>query len=308
MKLINLLFPFFLALTGCNIDGELAECPYNVKLEYWYTADAYDNLLSSYVYTLHEYLFDGAGILRQTAFRAVKSGIYTEMSLPPGDYTLVTWGNVDTISRVTPLQIGITKLSEIQLCTDKAENTEPLYYSCHAFSVGETGVLRRRVDLLHCHLKLSVTVRWEVAPPPDSGNYRMTLAGIYPAYRFVPEYSLNSLAGEEVCIPYRPESVAGITHQTTGKMNISREVEGTFYTYRLHGTDHPVFRLWSGSEPLIHEIDLYRYFRTMQINLDRNYRQEFNLLMVIDADGNIMVSSLSSGDWIEGGTIGTGDK
>ena len=308
MRLINLFFPVFLALSGCNIDGELAECPYNVRLEYWYTADGFDNLLPNYVYTLHEYLFDSEGILCQTAFRAVKSGIFTEMMLPPGDYTLVTWGNIDTASLAAPLQTGQTTLSEIQLYTDKATDTEPLYYSSHAFSVGEMGITRKRVDLLHCHLKLGVTVRWETTPPSDKGDFRMTLSGICPVYGFVPEYHLNSLAGKEVGVPHRPEPAAYTTHRTKGKMNISREVEGTFYTYRLHDTDHPVFRLWSGSDPVIREIDLYRYFRTMQIDLDRNYRQEFNLLMVVDADGNVTVSALSAGDWIDGGTIGTGDN
>lgn len=307
MRLLNLFFPVLLTLAGCNIDGELAECPYNVRLEYWYTSDGYDNLLSSYVYTLHEYLFDSEGVLRETAFRAVKSGIYTEMSLPPGNYTLVTWGNIDTLSLAAPLQTGRTRLSEIQLYTDKQENTEPLYYSSHIFSVGETGIVRERVDLLHCHLKLSVTVRWEATPPSDTGDFCMTLSGVCPAYRFVPEYTLNSLAGKELCIPYRPETPLYVTHRTKSKMNISREVEGTFYTYRLHDTDHPVFRLWSGSDPVMREIDLYRYFRTMQIDLDRNFRQEFNLLMVMDADGNVAVSALSAGDWAEGGTIGTGE-
>jgi hypothetical protein len=308
LRLLNLFFPILLALTGCNIDGELAECPYNVRLEYWYTSDGYDNLLPSYVYTLHEYLFDSEGILRERALRAVKSGIYTKMSLQPGDYTLVTWGNRDTVSLAAPLQIGKTKLSEIQLYTEKEGNTEPLYYSCHAFTVGKVGVTRERVDLLHCHLKLGVTVRWEATPPPNTGDFRMTLSGICPAYLFTPEYTLNSLAGKVINIPHRPQPPAYTTRQTESKMNISREVEGTFYTYRLHNQDHPVFCLWSGNTALMREIDLYRYFRTMQIDLDRNYRQEFNLLMVVDADGNVKVSSLLTGDWAEGGTIGTGDS
>ena len=42
----------------------------------------------------------------------------------------------------------------------------------------------------------------------------------------------------------------------------------------------------------------------MQIDLDRNLRQEFSLVVEVDADGGIIVMSAKVSDWNDGGTIG----
>ena len=113
MRLLNLFFPVLLTLAGCNIDGELAECPYNVKLEYWYTGNGRKNLLTTCVFNLREYLFDSDGILRQVVMRGVREGASAGYLLQPGDYTLVSWANIDSLSEVAPAEIGKTTLEEI---------------------------------------------------------------------------------------------------------------------------------------------------------------------------------------------------
>lgn len=304
MRLINLLFPFFLAFTGCDIDGELAECPYNVKLDYWYTGSGQKNILTTYVFTIKEYLFDGEGILRQVTSRRVQDDASAKYQLQPGDYTLVSWGNIDLQSEVTPVEIGKTTLDEIRLYSESRSNTEKFFYGFRSFSIDHSGVTRGRIDLLHGHLRLHVTVRWDAVVPPDTKNFRMTLAGHYPAYCFRPECSVNNPAGQEIRIPARPEGSLAIKRSIDVKMDISHQVNGEFIGFRLHNEDHPVFCLLAGDTPLIREIDLYRFFRTMQIELSRNIRQEFDLLMVVDKDGNVNVSMAYIGDWIDGGILG----
>lgn len=305
MKFINLLSLFFLVLTGCNIDGELAECPYNVKLEYWYTTNSMQNELPFYIYTFREYLFDEHGLLCDIINRSAKMSTTSTFSLPPGKYTLLTWANIDSLSQANKIEIGKTYLSEMCLLTDTKADTEPLFYGYHPFTVESIGITRSRIDLLHCHLKLGVTVKWKEIPPVNSRNFRMTLSGLSPIYSFQPEYMEKNQAGKNVHIPGRPDKVTKVRHETIAKMDISHEINGCFVTYRLHNDDHPIFCLWAADKAIMREIDLYKYFHTMHIDLDYNLCQEFNLLMEIDKDGNVNVSAAISGDWIDGGTIGT---
>lgn len=65
-----------------------------------------------------------------------------------------------------------------------------------------------------------------------------------------------------------------------------------------------MLQLYGGGESLLREIDLEKYFRTMQIDLDRNLRQEFSLVVEVDADGGIIVMSAKVSDWNDGGMIG----
>lgn len=135
----------------------------------------------------------------------------------------------------------------------------------------------------------------------------MTLAGHYPVYRFLPEHTLVSPAGQEIHLPSRPEECQPSRRSIDVEMDISRQVNGEFIGFRLHNEDHPVFCLFAGDKALIREIDLYRFFHTMQIELSDNIRQEFDLQLVVDKKGNVNVSLAYVGDWIDGGVLGEGN-
>lgn len=307
MRLLNLFLPVLLTLAGCNIDGELAECPYNVKLEYWYTGNGRKNLLTTCVFNLREYLFDSDGILRRVVMRPVREGASAVYQLQPGDYTLVSWANIDSLSEVAPAEIGKTTLEEVQLYSETMSNTGRFFYGYRSFSVAPFGVTRGRIDLLHAYLRLHVTVRWDAGVPVSTSNLRMTLAEHYPVYRFLPEHTLVSPAGQEIHLPSRPEECQPSRRSIDVEMDISRQVNGEFIGFRLHNEDHPVFCLFAGDKALIREIDLYRFFHTMQIELSDNIRQEFDLQLVVDKKGNVNVSLAYVGDWIDGGVLGEGN-
>ena len=102
-------------LSACDIDAPLPDCDYNARLEYWYVFTGTDNEIPDYVDTMNEYLFDADGILRQVRSLEGDSLLAHELTVSPGTYTLVSWGNLDGRSRIAPAIIGQTRLSEIRL-------------------------------------------------------------------------------------------------------------------------------------------------------------------------------------------------
>ena len=331
-KMINLLL-LCLSLGACNIDGDLTECPYNARLEYWYTGTGQANVLPDYVYRMHEFVFDSVGVLCHKREISGRKGIGAEVNLPPGRYTLVAWGNIDTCSRMSHTEIGRTHIEELRLWADRPyrEETrggtsaplqapaEKLYYGHAGFWIAERGVSRGRVDMVHAHLKLDVTVKWKGRAPTDTGDFYMTLGGIYPEYQFLPKFEVKgspystysadnggamTRSGIWYYIPGRPKDCSPVTYKVAARVSVAQTAGAQFVTYRLTSADHPVLQLFGGGEPLIREIDLEKYFRTMQIDLDKNLRQEFSLVVEVDANGGIIVSSAKVSDWVDGGTIG----
>lgn len=325
--LYMLLLPV-LALASCNIDGDLAECPYNARLEYWYTGSGTANVLPDYVYTMNEFLFDSVGVLRLVREVAVKKGVAAELKLPPGRYTLVSWANRDSASHVNRAEVGQTTKEEMLLYLDnpyKASksgtpyhaNAERLYYGFATFRVGKWGVTRQRVDMMHSHCQLNITVKWKYNPPRDTKNFAFYLCGVPSEYRFLPGYEVRGSAsvpyeeleypatrsGSSGYIPLKSERQSEIDHRVDVAMDITRTLSGEFVSYRLTNDTHPVLKVCAGSDLLMKEIDLYRYFRQMDIDLDQNLRQEFNLIVEVDGD-KVFVSSARVSDWIDGGVIG----
>lgn len=321
-----------LFVPSCNIDGDLEECPYNARLEYWYTGTGQANVLPDYIFRMKEFVFDSLQVLRQVNELGVKKNLAAELNLPPGRYTLVSWGNLDSCSSLNQSEIGRTKLSDVLLYANhpvssdtrvnvplRQQNGERLYYGYTSFTIKDRGVTRQRIDMVHAHLKLDITVKWKGNAPTDTGDLYMSLSGIPSIYTFMPAfeikgspYSTYSTAADGTTtrsgvwyyIPRRPEDCSLVSHEVGVRMDITRSVSGTFITYRIKNDDHPVLRLYGGGRLLIREIDLYKYFRTMQIDLDENLRQEFSLVVEVDENGGILVSSVTVSDWIDGGSIG----
>ncbi|MCD7848381.1 MAG: FimB/Mfa2 family fimbrial subunit [Parabacteroides sp.] len=103
--MINLLL-LCLSLVSCDIDGDLAECPYSARLEYWYTGTGQANVLPDYIFRMHEFVFGSVGVLCHKRELSGRKGIAAEVNLPPGRYTLVARGNIDTCSRTVDPVIG----------------------------------------------------------------------------------------------------------------------------------------------------------------------------------------------------------
>ncbi|MDR1881939.1 MAG: FimB/Mfa2 family fimbrial subunit, partial [Prevotella sp.] len=160
-------------LISCGIDsGEL--CP-GVRLEYRYNREntTGENLLSQYVRTIDEYVFDSDSILVSVGSLPGTSWFgpfVSELDLPPGRYIAVAWGNRDgrSFTEQTPVP-GVTTLRDLELLfdspyedgSDLRNDSERLYYGYRTFSVTARDVSRIPVDMTHAHCELHVTVIWE---------------------------------------------------------------------------------------------------------------------------------------------------
>ena len=314
---------FVVILSSCDIDAPLPDCDYNARLEYWYVFTGTDNEIPDYVDTMNEYLFDADGILRQVRLLEGDSLLAHELTVSPGTYTLVSWGNLDGRSRIAPAVIGQTRLPEIRLEHNDSdfsplergqgvcqyqENNEPLYYATDILEVPRSGIIRKRVNTTHAHALLRVTAKWLRDIPANTKDFAFTLRGIPAAAGFdVAERvntSVDNRTGEQwtYAIPRMDETTL-CDHRADASMRPNRTVTGDLITYRYTDNTRLLFRIWAGDRPLIREVNLTEFFRAMSIPFTRNIRQEFSIVITIDGD-NISVSFAGVSDWEDGGTIG----
>lgn len=310
-------------LSSCDIDAPLPDCDYNARLEYWYVFTGTRNEIPDYVDTMNEYLFDANGILRQVRLLEGDSLLAHELTVSPGTYTLVSWGNLDGRSRIAPAIIGQTRLPEIRLEHNDSdfsplergqggcqyqENNEPLYYATDILEVPRSGIIRKRVNTTHAHALLRVTAKWLRDIPANTKDFAFTLRGIPAAAGFdVAERvntSVDNRTGEQwtYAIPRMDETTL-CDHRADASMRPNRTVTGDLITYRYTDNTRLLFRIWAGDRPLIREVNLTEFFRAMSIPFTRNIRQEFSIVITIDGD-NISVSFAGVSDWEDGGTIG----
>ena len=324
---IAILLLVAIATNSCDIDAELPDCDYNARLEYWYVFTGTANELPDYVDTMDEYLFDASGILRQVKQLAGDSLLAHELVVPPGTYTLVSWGNLDGRSRIVPAIIGETTLNEIRLehndiasestlsplergqgVCQSHPNTEPLYYATDILEVPRSGIVRKRVNTTHAHALLHITAKWLRDVPPNTDDFVFTLSGLPSAYAFDVATRVNTsitgLVGEEWIYPIpRMDETTLCTQYTKASMRPNRTVTGDLMTYRYTDNTQLLFRIRAGDRPLIREVNLTEFFRAMSVPFTRNIRQEFSIIITIDGD-NISVSFAGVSDWEDGGTIG----
>lgn len=302
----------WLFVGACDIDDELPECNYNARIDFFYTLNTPANVLPLYIHRMTDYVFDADSTLIDIYTRERQSELtYRGLQLPPGQYSLVSWGNARNATTVVPSRIGSTRLDEMLLYLDNPlangfqGNGDKLYYGYCQVEVKPQGISHTRVDMTHAHCRLGITVKWKRGAPPDTQNFHMELRNIAGTYRFTAKQQLpTGYAPGFYAIPQ--EGTARLNHWVDTQMGITRSVKGEFVTLRLTSDDHPIFCLYAADKPLIKEIDLHKYFTTMQTNLDRNLQQEFDLMMEVQPDGTVVVSPARISDWQEGESIGGG--
>lgn len=314
----------WLLLPACNLEGELEICPYNVRLDYFYSRYGTErNELTAYLNYHCQYLFDAEGLLLDTIPLRGKAMLQGEFDLPPGHYTVVCWANRDASNRLDEPVIGATRLHDLTLAIDHAyatgdehpapprgydwqDDSAPLYYAYADFEVAAGKIIRRRVDFVSAHCRLTIKVRWKDRAPANSGNFVMTLRDVPSRVNPEPQFTLDALP--ETMVYHIPTvyTSSTVNHAAPATMDITREVNGRLLCNRLRDSSHPLLGLHDGQQTLLDNIDLQRYFRAMGTRLDTNLAQDFSLLIEIDKDGNATIRPLGNNDWIDGGTIGSG--
>lgn len=301
--LIGLLF-----IPACSFTDEPGICPYNVRLDYWYSGSGSQNELHIYVDNLRQYLFDNRGNLLATEQLKGDSVLTWNGELPPGNYTVVAWGNIGTGENASEITGETTTLKDMKLSAVRENvppgyrsNTERLYFGTTDFTVEEGTVCRKKVYVSHAHAALNITVRWTYNPPPEGGIYKMRMRGINAEYGFVKEREIDASAGGIYTIPWM--GTTQTWHEARAAMNYEGEVNGELVTYRFASSTHEMWSLWRDDEQMIKELDLKKFFDSLPTPLDENVEQDFDLIITVGKD-KINVALASSTDWVEGGAIG----
>jgi len=317
-------------LPCCEIDSDMPICNYDIQLDYWLSDDGQQNTLHQYVQHIDQYIFDEQGILFHIDRIETTSGkgFVSELELPAGRYSVISWGNVSGVSKVLNVVVGGTHIDEVRLKLndplddpDTHSHSERLYYGYRTFSVREQGASRARVYMSHAHFMLEVIVKWKKDAPGDTKDFRMTLRGMQDTYTWTPNFKVYENTIDDFSELYEEYAVTdydkryylkspvmkneNIAHKQEVEMDIVGNVNGRLLGFRITNNSHPLLRLYAGDKPLMKEIDLYRYFESMSIELDRNLKQEFAIIVEIDGDV-VTVRPVVISDWENGGEIGGG--
>lgn len=317
MKNITIIWLLLLTclLYGCDLDGPQRECDYNARLLFHYSNGGGTNRITDYVATITDYLFDEQGRLLDVSTRTGAGVLQRTLSLPPGKYTMVSWGNLADKNLVHPGVDPGTALQDMHLVKNNPhasatrcatarlpwqQNTERLHFGRTEFTVRPVGAAQQTVFMGHAYLDLFVTVAGVAGEEGEAFSLR--LDGTHPVYRMEHYRQINA-QGYPMYIP-RPDDTQENTHLLPGvRMNSGGAMEGEFVSYRLTGSSRPVFSVWQGDRQVVRDVDLKHFFDTMLIDMDTNECQEFHIRVTVDGD-NVYVQFVSLGDWIDGGSIG----
>ena len=307
---------------GCQMIDENDFCCYNVQLNYRYYHSG-KNELTSRITSMRHFLFNADSILQDVYDVSGDAVKKLELIIPSGDYTIISFANIHTASRLQEFVTGQSRMDELQLYIDNLNedgyqnNSEKLFFAYRNFSVAKSGIKYYIVDCTHAHNILTVNVKWKDASPPVSSRYTMELTKVPGNYQFPVQrwITIGSFKSEDNKIPESNENTVvhaipeplskTVTHHTEGKFKPNGNLEGTFITYRYTNQRIPTFCLFGDNEALMKEIDLSIFFQQMGWELSNNIEQEFDLTMTIDGD-KVWVSGTNIVDWEDGGTIGGG--
>jgi hypothetical protein len=339
--------PGLLAISSCNITDDPGYCCYNARLEYRYHRNGAtgENEIGYYIRSLREYIFDGDDILAKVSDYSLPHGVsefFTEQTLRPGRYSVITLGNkgenelVGLHGLAAGAEVGVTTREELMLTLSNpqiATGDEPyavdapqvqgrsdrLYYGYRSFSVSEFGVSRTAVDMTHAHCILNITARWmdRSGHPRPGEQYTFMLRQAPSKYRFLPEFLVTGgwdpgefdpegevfPARDRRNINYIPQVIREDRVCHTVPGSVNRkDLYGQTVTFRYRSDSHVLLSIWAQAGRVMKEIDLYRFFREYGISLDYSLCQEYSLIVEIDGD-NVRLSLVTVDDWEDGGEL-----
>lgn len=311
---IHLVLGICLLLVSCTLEYEMRPCPYNVLIHYQ-TSDGRSLATGDYpVSEFRQFVYTEDSLLvGEFPGDSCEAGVGM-LTLPPGTYRLVVWGNAPEGScHVGGIEPYVSRMGEGRLhagayqaysrdgSSPEYASVGKLYYGTATFSVGDYGVSEFTVGLMHAHARLNLTVEWKDNVPAEVRSARspvMRLRGLHTAYRFCGGESWG-----DYTFPLPDPDVPLATYRAAAAIESGFQIKASFVTLRLTDESHPILVVTEQGEGLMKEVDLSRYFDVMGIGLSRNICQEFDLTVRIGKDQTLIMQTNLSG-WQEGGSIG----
>ncbi len=305
------------ALCACSLDDSRDLCClYAAAMVYSYKpygAEAFDE----HILSLRHFLFQRNGhfISELPAGDDLK---YQPLSLPEGEYTMVTVGNAGEYSQTNHGEVphlsgfGLQHVGTHSAAPDALKNTDELYWGVRDFSVDDEGLLidpvgRTRISAasplttymnnIHCHL--TVKVEWSNVPE-HIGTYEMELDGVPAAYSLDPDEAADA---DGFIVPVHS---ALHRHRLCVGMQ-AHELNGEFVTLRYTDEAIPVLRLRFAGQQVGPDIDLKRAFNTWGWRPSAVHVQKYAIKVRMHRNGTAELTPLveaSVEDWVDGGSFG----
>lgn len=174
-------------LWGC-IGEDMDNCPpdNNLLLRFSYVIDGDNELFPQRMEKTDLFIFDGRGYFvrgETIATSGLDTGHSYSLSLPPGTYRIVCWGNaldktgVGPLDGNTPFESAFIYNTTLQ--GGSAADCDPLYYTPgsaddyltgYYFTVPQTGTITRTLDFTCAHIKLQAFIEGLTDPDGQGGN------------------------------------------------------------------------------------------------------------------------------------------
>ncbi|MFV0420351.1 MAG: FimB/Mfa2 family fimbrial subunit [Dysgonomonas sp.] len=234
MKLFHIsLLLFLVYLFNACIGEDMDSCPEimdnNLTLEFRYMDDKGADIFSDKIHQVDLFVFDHEGCfvtkqcIKQTSLSAFAG---TQLSLQPGDYSIISWGNAIDKTMFSKVEDGCLmgeSLVENNTLNENlvAINGDPLYYAPGAtnrslsqtfsVTVPERGSETATITFCRAHIKIEVyvkgfedkSIQGELLPPvieltdiPANYDFEMHTCGSSISYRDVSSYC--TIEGEEL--------------------------------------------------------------------------------------------------------------
>lgn len=301
-------------LTACEFNWDERNFCYNTRLNYTLHRSGTANEVLDYAHSMRYMLFNGDSVLLQVTDTTGAAVAHKDLDLPPGEYTMVTWSNLENSHHAEELIPGVTRMDKLHLDNSgNGANTEKLYFSSRTFTVKPGKQNTENIELTHSHALFHIIVKWTDFYPPIADDWNLLMRNVPSRYshlvgKRIEDYPQTNTRAESTSgkLIYTIPKTHGenlSNHSTQAYNHPKGYVYGDFCTFRHTNDTHQLVSLWKGDEQQMKEIDLNKFFTTMNIDLDKNLRQEFNLTFTIKgSEVGVVLTEVS--DWTDGGDLG----
>lgn len=283
------------------------------------------------IFKMTDFIFTKDSVLYRVEDNIMNSKIRKRpLSLPDGDWIIVTYGNMMDASKID-YTIGQSKYADLSLrvisqstytgtyatysVNDKLKlgNSDKLYFGKADVAIKDGYTDRLQVvDMSNVHIRIGFTIIWKNSSRvPTLGNR----SNLHARLDYVPvefHFAYDERNDEQYQIPYKTPRVTDEVVSLLLPMRVGAETPGLFffdmYGLRWKTGKAPILKLYDGENLLVNkELDLNRYFDDQQIDLTNVRVQFFNLKVEI-YENSVIIFPFGIEPWEDGGTIGNNSR